>query len=254
MTVDKDIWQLCHGEDSIQRIQGCLFRVVESQRQVATMNLVDNLEEQALLEELLETSKPPVPEAAKGLHYLLQSPFRYPPLLWGSRFGRTHEPSLFYGGLSLDTALAETAYYRLLFWQGMQTPPPSGLIRSEHSSFEVRYVTTRGVRLQHEPFTRWHETLVDTRHYQPCQHLGSAMRAAGVQAFEYHSARCPKGGLNVALFAPEAFRDSRPRRITAWLCETSAHSVAFKKAQELGDPLRFSVETFLRDGELPQPA
>lgn len=57
--------------------------MVESQEQVATLQLVDTLEEQALLEELLESSKPPVPADAEPLHYLLKTPFRYPPLRWG---------------------------------------------------------------------------------------------------------------------------------------------------------------------------
>lgn len=34
------------------------------------------------------------------------------------------------------------------------------------------------------------------------------MRSAGVQAFEYRSARCPERGCNVALFTPAAFTES----------------------------------------------
>lgn len=248
------IWQASQGVAHIQRIQGKLCRMVESQQQIATMALVDSLEEQALLEELLESSKPPLPEVASELHYLLKSPFRYPPLKWGSRFGRTHEPSLFYGALSVETALAETAYYRLLFWQGMQDAPPSGLIRSEHCSFEVRYITAQGVRLQQPPFDQWLEVLTDTHNYRACQALGSEMREAGVQAFEYRSARCPRQGLNVALFTPQAFREVRPRRMMPWLCETSEGSVAFKKAHEIAEPIRFPRELFAQDGRLPLPA
>ena len=60
-------------------------------------------------------------------HYLLATPFRYPPLPYGSRFGSRFEPSLFYGARSASTALAESAYYRFVFWSGMATPPPAPL-------------------------------------------------------------------------------------------------------------------------------
>ena len=54
---------------------------------VSTMALVDTLEEQALLEQLLDDSKPSVPLECRGLHYLLFTPFRYgAPYPHGSRF------------------------------------------------------------------------------------------------------------------------------------------------------------------------
>jgi hypothetical protein len=45
---------------------GDLWRVVEAQHRAATMRLVDTLEEQALLEELIEEAKPPLPPEAAG--------------------------------------------------------------------------------------------------------------------------------------------------------------------------------------------
>ncbi len=68
-----EIWRQCKGERHIRPLQGRLVRLVESQEQVATLQLVDTLEEQALLEELLESSKPPVPADAEPLHYLLKT-------------------------------------------------------------------------------------------------------------------------------------------------------------------------------------
>ena len=109
------------------------------------LSYVDTLEEQALLEELLDQAKPPYPEGCDRLHYLLKTPFRYPPLLWGSRFGRRHEPSIFYGGSSLDTTLAESAYYRYVFWFSMDGPPPKNTMVSQHTMFSVDYQTEQGV-------------------------------------------------------------------------------------------------------------
>ena len=62
------------GERELVRV---LWRGVEAQHRVATMKLVDTLEEQAELERLLEDSKPPLPRGTASLHYLLMTPFRY---------------------------------------------------------------------------------------------------------------------------------------------------------------------------------
>ncbi|MGB4074113.1 RES family NAD+ phosphorylase [Pseudomonas sp.] len=249
-----DIWQHCQGPAQIKPLRGRLVRLVESQAQVATLQLVDTLAEQALLEELLETSKPPLPHNAEPLHYLLKTPFRYPPLRWGSRFGSVHEPSLFYGALRIETAMAEAAYYRFLLWDGMASPPPSGRILSEHCTFEARYQVERGIQLQRAPFASFQAQLCHASAYQDTQALGVAMRGAGVEAFEYRSARCPLGGNNVALFVPEALAEKRPRNLLSWLCETTAEYVAFKSAQVPDTPRVFRVQDYLLDERLPRPA
>ncbi|MFP6848042.1 MAG: RES family NAD+ phosphorylase [Pseudomonas sp.] len=249
-----DIWQHCQGPAQIKPLRGRLVRLVESQAQVATLQLVDTLAEQALLEELLETSKPPLPLSAEPLHYLLKTPFRYPPLRWGSRFGSVHEPSLFYGALRIETAMAEAAYYRFLLWDGMSVAPPSGRILSEHCTFEARYQVERGVQLQRPPFNEYQAQLCHASAYQPCQALGASMRVEGVEAFEYRSARCPLKGNNVALFIPGALAEKRPRNLLSWLCETTSEYVAFKSAQVPDTPRVFSLATYQQDGRLPRPA
>ncbi|MCD8512620.1 MAG: hypothetical protein LRY63_03860 [Nitrincola sp.] len=80
------LWQICNGEQFITYLEGEMYRMVESQEQVATMSYVDSLQEQAVLETLLESAKPSYPDAiisasmGSELHYLLKTPFRYPPL------------------------------------------------------------------------------------------------------------------------------------------------------------------------------
>lgn len=248
----KDLWRTCRLESAAKRIDGELYRLVESQEQVATMQLVDSLEAQSLLEEMLEATKPPTPPGSDGLHYLLYSPFRYPPLQYGSRFGTRHEPSLFYGALSPVTALAESAYYRLVFWYGMETPPPAP-IRSAHTLFSARYATMRGLRLQDGPCGQHRGVLAHPRDYTATQALGSAMREAGIEAFEFPSARCPDGGNNVALFIPAAFAAQRPGELQQWLCETRAENVTFSHAHNRSLH-RFAIETFMSEGHLPLPA
>ena len=83
-----DIWQACAGRLRPGTLSGTLWRMVESQEEIATNALVDTLEEQAALEYLLDATKPRR-SGLDDLHYLLATPFRYPPLRHGSRFGRT---------------------------------------------------------------------------------------------------------------------------------------------------------------------
>jgi len=247
-----EIWAACSGRAASVVLQGDILRLVESQEQVATNALVRTLAEQALLEDLIETSKPKPPEPASGLHYLLATPFRYPPLPWGSRFGRCFEPSLFYAARTRDTVLAECAYYRFVFWTGMAVPPPAPL-DTRHTLFSVAVGTSRGLQLQHAPFEAHAAALLDRRHYGATQALGSAMRDAGIEAFEYRSARDPQQGLNVALFTPDALAAAKPDILDEWLCQTTAGRVSYY-SRTGGGMREFPLGTFLVDGELPLPA
>lgn len=235
-----------------QVLGGELRRVVESQEQIATNRLVSSLEEQAVLESLLESSKPPLPSGCEKLHYLLGTPFRYPPLRHGSRFGSRFEPSLFYAARTTTTVIAEAAYYRLLFWHGMALPPAGGLT-TQHTLFGARFKTRLGLRLHKKPFDAFVAQLADPADYRASQALGSALRGAGIDAFEFRSARDPAGGVNVALFHPAVLSVSRPLFSEGWLCETTASGVSFYCA-ETRQMLSHDIATFMVEGSLPMPA
>ena len=53
------IWEAAEGPRHICPVAGVLFRIVESQEQIATLGYVDTLAEQALLEQMLDDVKPP---------------------------------------------------------------------------------------------------------------------------------------------------------------------------------------------------
>jgi hypothetical protein len=248
-----DLWQACAGGLLPLWIRGEFVRCVESQEPVATSHLVDNLAEQHLLEQLLETTKPPVRSGTDGLHYLLAAPFRYPPLRHGSRFGSRHEPSLFYGSLSPRAALAETAYYRFVFWHGMSSPPLSGRLLTQHTLFGARYGTAKGLRLHAPPCAQHRSVLTRPDSYADTQHFGSALRAAGVEAFEYVSARDAKRGLNVALFHPTALEGRAPLWQQPWIAETTPEVVRFSCAERIPTH-SFPLNDFLHDDLLPMPA
>ena len=247
------IWQACNGPEHIRPIDGKLHRLVESQEQIATLGYVDTLDEQALLEQLLDQAKPVSQPDCEPLHYLLKTPFRYPPLKWGSRFGRVHERSLFYGGKNIAAVLAESAFYRFVFWHSMAAAPVKDRILSEHTLFSVRYYTEKGVQLQEPPFDQYQARLTDPVDYGATQQIGSAMREAQVEAFEYCSARDPDHGLCVALFSPAAFRQKKPQESSQWFCEISADRVSFTQLRS-SKVVTFGIATFQVDGVLPRPA
>ena len=117
---------------------------------------MDSDEEQALLEELIEDVKPPA-EAAAGLHYLLFTPFRYPPLRHGSRFGTRAENGIWYGSRTRGTAFAEKAYYLLLFLEG--TAAALTPLETDVSIFQAAYETRKGVDLTRGAFARYTELI-----------------------------------------------------------------------------------------------
>ena len=249
---DSATWHGISLAEHIRSIGGQLVRIVESQEQIATTAIVDTLEEQALLEDLIEKTKPPIPPSAENLHYLLLTPFRYPPLRHGSRFGRHHEPSILYGSHQSATALCEAAYYRLLFWSGMETPPTRP-IRSQHTLFAASYQTNQGMQLQHAPFDNHRSQLTSPVDYSATQALGTAMRNAGVLGFEFHSARDPLGGINVGLFEPSALPSPEISSQEEWLCEVDHTGARFLNLSK-HTTHSFPINTFLINNNLPHPA
>lgn len=249
------IWAACHGERFIHPISGRLYRLVESQEQIATMGYVDTLEEQALLEQLLEEAKPSYPDEVDNerYDYLLTTPFRYPPLQYGSRFGRVTEPSLFYAGCQVETTLAESAFYRFVFITSISGVEEGDKMRTEHTLFCVDYQTQKGIQLQYAPFKQYESSLTHPAQYHDSQQLGQAMREAGVEAFEYQSARDHNKGCCVALFHSSPFVQKKPIQQDTWLCETSINEVRFKPLDDR-QVVHFSLSDFLLDGVFPQPA
>ena len=247
-----DIWAAVGSAARPCALSGEILRLVESQEQVATNRLVATLAEQDLLESMLEASKPRLPKGAGRLDYLLATPFRYPPLPHGSRFGGRHEPSLFYAARSVATVLAESAYYRFVFWQGMRVPP-SAPLRTQHTLFGARIRVRRGYALHRPPFDRFRALLASRDDYAATQQLGRSLREAGADAIEYVSARDVGGGLNVALLSPSVFALPRPTFKQEWLCDTRAEEVSFY-ARGVNGPRSFPLSQFTVEDRLPAPA
>jgi hypothetical protein len=226
--------------------------VVEAQHQVSTRKLVDSNEEQELLEEMIESVKPPDLTSGR-LNYLLFTPFRYPPLPHGSRFGTRKERGIWYGSEDRRTAFAEVAYYRLLFLEGTQAS--LGTLTTSLTAFTARVRTARGVDLVSHPFDDHRRAIASPTSYSSSQALGAAMRGAGVEAFRYPSARDTEGGVNVAAFVATVFRNTKPKTFETWHCSASRDRVEVAKGDYFKrDTYAFPRSQFLVQGALPAPA
>ncbi|HVF60466.1 MAG TPA: RES family NAD+ phosphorylase [Thermoanaerobaculia bacterium] len=249
------IWTRCAARAEIGRLEARPWRVVEAQHLVSTRKLVDSDAEQQLLEELIERAKPPLPPEPElqRLHYLLLTPFRYPPLRHGSRFGTRAERGIWYGAEELVTAFAEAAYYRLFFLEGSRAALEP--VMGDVSAFRVRVLTERGVDLTREPFAAFAAEISSPVSYETSQQLGRDLRAAEVEAFRYRSARSLEGGANFGLFTARAFASRRPEPPGTWYCVATRGAVEFSRRDVFAHQAhRFPREQFEVGGVLPAPA
>lgn len=203
--------------EGVQPLARVLWRGVEAQHLVATMKLVDSLDEQAELERLLEASKPPLPPAGTGLHYLLNTPFRYRSP-HPSRFRRAGEPGIWYGAEELHTAAAEVAYWRWRFLMdsdGLR----DGELLSEHTFFEAR-ADGPALDLSEPPWNAAEPSWSDPDDYRACQALAGQARERGVHWLRYVSARQP-GGHCGAVLTPQCLLLVEPQHRQTWVCKVT---------------------------------
>lgn len=197
------------------------WRGVEAQHVVSTMRLVDTLEEQAVLEQLLDAAKPPLPAAAAGKHPLLAGPFRYRPRHAG-RFRRPGGRGVWYGAATLHTACAEVAYWRWRFVTDSEGLS-AGEVMTEHTFFAAQ-VQGRAVDLLAEPWRRAHAHWAHPDDYTATQALADAAVERGVQWIRYASVRDP-GGVCAAVFDAAALTGPDPASLQTWHCRATAGAV-----------------------------
>lgn len=211
------------------------------------MKLVDTLDEQALLEDEIEDTKPPLPPECARLDYLLATPFRYGRYPGNSRFRREgYSPGVFYASEAVETAVAETAFYRLLFFsESPGTLWPRNAL--EFTAFEARYATKHGIDLMAAPFAQQAADWTRLSEYSACLALADAAHAAGIEIIRYQSVRDPQGGANLALLSCAAFAMPRPTHTTTWrlvfsdygvnaLCDQPNIRLGFSRAMFAADP------------------
>jgi len=219
------IWTPAALRSEAQPRSGECWRLVEAQHRVSTMKLVDTLEEQALLEEELERTKPPGPPECRHLDYLLATPFRYGRYPGSSRFRREGmTPGVFYASEEVGTAVAETAFYRLLFFRDSPaTPYPKNPL--EFTAFSTPYASEAAIDLMADPFARDAARWEHPSDYSACLGLADVAREAGIDIIRYRSVRDPGRRANLALLSCTVFTADRPQAHMTWRLAVSARGV-----------------------------
>ncbi|MCG6200783.1 RES family NAD+ phosphorylase [Psychromonas antarctica] len=235
----------------LQRFKTDVTRIVETQEYAATTSLVDDLDEQSLLEDLLDDVKPNYREGTKSLHYLLSTPFRYPPLKYGSRFGDVTMPSYFYASDDVDTALSECAFYRFVFLDDMSVPYNKA-IKSEHMSFSVKIDALATADLTKVKSKDILKLLTSPVNYLFTQQLGKYLtQEVGATALRFYSARAKTNkGINIAISKPEVIVSEKPVNNVNWICHTTTERISFNAHENT--PISFNIGYFLIDGVLPR--
>lgn len=230
------------------------WRVVEAQHRVSTMKLVDTIEEQRVLEQLLDETKPPIPENCAHLHYLLFTPFRYASENpYPSRFRPGGSPDgVFYAAASPETAIAEITFYRLLFFaESPDVPLPTNA--QEFTAFAVPIRSERSIDLTRPPMNAYRSQWMQTQDYSQCHRLAAIAREGDFQAICYSSVRDPQHRINYAILTPEAFSQPAPVAQQTWRIHLRKDGALAKcEAPQMG--ISFSVTDFAADSRLrPAP-
>ena len=207
-----------------------VWRAVEAQHVVSTRALVDTLDEQHVLERVLDDGKPPIPEGAARLHYLLFTPFRYAPPPGGSRFRGPADAGVFYAADAVRTACAELGFWR---WRHLLDVPALHSMPSKPQTvFRVK-LATEAVDLREPPFRRDSETWTQRDDYAGCQRFGVAARNAGIGAIRYESVRDPLRGGCCAVLAVHAFARPSPLEQQTWMLSVARDRVVWQRTHAL---------------------
>jgi hypothetical protein len=203
-----------------------LWRGVEAQHLVATMRLVDDLQEQELLEQLLEASKPPLPAAAPSRPYLISTPFRYASP-WPSRFREADQPGAWYGADEAQTVAAELAYWRWRFFIDSDGLRQEQVV-TQHTFFSARF---KGVELDltAPPWKTLRSHWRDPDDYARCPRLAAQVHQVErppIASIRYESARREHAACQV-VFEVAALTLPAPNQQQTWICKATREAVFF---------------------------
>ncbi|RTL34175.1 MAG: RES domain-containing protein [Burkholderiales bacterium] len=206
------------------------WRCVESQSQISTWQLVSSREEHEALEAMLEASKPPLPEGAQNLHYLLSTPFRYTSPC-PTRFRRPSEAGIWYGAESIDTVCAELAYWRYRFIQDCAglAKDPDGLL-TQHTIFRAQ-VHGRALDLAQPPWDAGRALWTHGSDYTHTQSVAAAARMHGIEWIRYESVRLP-GTYCAAVLEARALAQGGPMEQQDWICWATRTRVVVSRADK----------------------
>ena len=196
---------------------GEAWRLTESQSVNSTLKLVDNLDEQSILEEEIDLSKPPYFSGTESLDFLLKTPFRYSPTHDNaSRFRQKgQKEGAFYASTKVETAVAEVAFHALRFYlDSPDTPFPE--VSIPKTAFSIGYKTRKALDLRGKDFDCIRNQLEHLTDYNDCQTIANKARECETEVLLSNSVRCSNNGENVTLLSANAFDGVNPRRLQSW--------------------------------------
>jgi hypothetical protein len=220
---------------------------VEAQHQISTMKITDTLAEQRVLEDLIEETKPAVPPDCLRLDFLLSTPFRYSATNpHGSRFRRPFATEgVFYAAEHVATAIAETAFYRTLFYaESPDTPWPTNA--GEYTAFSIAFKSSRVSDIARKPYLD-DADLYHLSDYTAAQAFADVARAQNFEIIKYRSVRDGEGRANFALLTWKVFTKPSPTKRMSWklhlgpqgaraLCEAPRQSIEYDRTAFAADP------------------
>lgn len=190
--------------------KGAGWRAVEAQHRNATIALVKgDATAQAALEDIIEGVKPALPAEARGLHFLLATPFRYlprPPA--GSRFRGRFDPAVFYGAEDIATACAEAGYWRLRFWLDSEALSAKAA-SMQMTLFEFHGAARALIDLTQPPFKAQRRAWTRPDDYAATQALARRAREEGIEVIRSESVRNAPEGRCLSILTPQVFRAVR---------------------------------------------
>ena len=246
--MSSNTWTPAGLSSDARALSGLCWRVVEAQHHVSTLKLVDSVDEQRVLEELLDATKPAIPPECQHLHYLLATPFRYGAVYpQGSRFRRAGlTEGVFYAAEKPGTAIAEIAFHRLLFFaESPATPWPANA--AEYTAFSAEYRTRRAIDLTRGKYAANRDQWMHPTDYSHCQSFADLARTAKIDLIRYASVRDPEKGINLALLTCRAFAKAMFVEQQTWhirlseagvqaICESPKTGITFNRNTFAADP------------------
>ena len=226
------------------------WRLIDAQNRFSTLKVVYTGAEQQLLEDILDGTKPVLPAECQDLDCVRAAPFRYGAAYpSGSRFRRAGRTAgVFYAAETVETALAELAFYRLLFFAespGIEFAEGA----ADYTAFSVALGADRALDLTASPLSKNAIQCSDLVDYTACQVLADAARSADVTILRYQSVRDPGRGANVAVLSCLGFERPAPLSRHKWKIR-----IGPERVQALCDfpmtSLEFAISDFATDPRL----
>jgi len=153
---------------------------------------------------------------------------------------------VFYASETPQTAVAEIAFYRLLFFaESPNTPWPAN--PGEYTAFSAEYRTKKAIDLTKGNYSADRTKWMHVTDYSYCQAFAETARTAKIEVIRYASIRDPGHGINFALLTCRAFAHPKPIDRQTWhirvsaagaqaICESPQSGITFDRMSFAADP------------------